>query len=283
MEIRNLEHTDFDTLFNAFECAFSDYEIRFGKEEVRCMLIRRGYTPRLSFAAFDNGKIVSFILNGIGVFNGVPTAYDTGTGTVREYRGQGIPGKIFSYSLPSLKEAGVRQYLLEVLQNNRKAISVYSRMQFRPTREFDCYRQTIDKIRKPICADTDCLIRPVGMDFVRQAQSFCDFVPSWQNSIESIERGKSGLMFLGAVIGNTPVGYCVFDPVTGDLSQIAVMSECRRRGIGSRLFQEALGCMHTDFIKILNVNVGNRPMETFLKSHNVALASRQVEMLLQFG
>lgn len=117
MEIRSLEHIDFDTLFEGFSNAFSDYEIHFDKNEVQFMLIRRGYVPHLSFAAFDNGKIVSFTLNGIGLFNGIPTAYDTGTGTVKSFRGRGIAGEIFKYSLPYLKEAGIRQYLLEVLQN----------------------------------------------------------------------------------------------------------------------------------------------------------------------
>lgn len=93
MEIRSLENIGFDTLFNAFERAFADYEIRFEKEEVRRMLTRRGYVPRLSFGAFDNGAIIAFTLNGIGMFNGVSTAYDTGTGTVKEYRGQGIAEK----------------------------------------------------------------------------------------------------------------------------------------------------------------------------------------------
>ncbi len=121
MEIRNLEHTDFDTLFYAFERAFADYEIHFEKEEVRSMLQRRGYNPKLSFAAFVNDEIVAFTLNGTGTFNGLPTAYDTGTGTVKEYRGQNLAGTIFTHSIPFLREAGIRQYLLEVLQNNEKA------------------------------------------------------------------------------------------------------------------------------------------------------------------
>lgn len=54
MEIRSLEHIGFDTLFRGFENAFSDYEISFDKEEVRSMLIRRGYESSLSFAAFDD-------------------------------------------------------------------------------------------------------------------------------------------------------------------------------------------------------------------------------------
>lgn len=54
MEIRSLEHIGFDTLFRGFENAFSDYEISFDKEEVRSMLIRRGYESSLSFAAFED-------------------------------------------------------------------------------------------------------------------------------------------------------------------------------------------------------------------------------------
>lgn len=99
MEIRNLEHTDFETIFHGFKKAFADYEIHFEKEEVRSMLKRRGYNPQLSFAAFDNDEIVAFTLNGTGTFNGVLTAYDTGTGTIKQYRGQSIAGKIF-YSFP---------------------------------------------------------------------------------------------------------------------------------------------------------------------------------------
>ena len=75
MEIKSLEHIDFDTLFRGFENAFSDYEISFDKEEVRSMLIRRGYDSCLSFAAFVDNEIVAFTLNGIGRFNGIPNGY----------------------------------------------------------------------------------------------------------------------------------------------------------------------------------------------------------------
>ena len=45
------------------------------------------------FAAFENDEIIAFTLNGIGTFNGIPTAYDTGTGTIKQYREQNIAGK----------------------------------------------------------------------------------------------------------------------------------------------------------------------------------------------
>ena len=279
MEIRNLEHTDFDMLFHGFEKAFADYEIHFEKEEVRSMLKRRGYNPKLSFAAFVNNEIVAFTLNGTGTFNGIPTAYDTGTGTVKEYRGQSIAGKIFTHSIPFLKEAGIKQYLLEVLQNNRKAITVYRRMNFEVTREFDCFRQTIKQIdiRR---INTDCIIEQISTDSIRQAQHCCDFSPSWQNSIESIERGISDLMCFGAFLNGMMVGHCVFDVHTGDLTQIAVQDEYRRKGIASRLLKEAIVRMKTDFIKVLNISSDNRATPAFFKNKNIPLVSKQFEMML---
>lgn len=279
MVIRNLGHTGFDTLFCAFERAFADYEIHFEKEEVRSMLQRRGYNPKLSFAAFVNDDIVAFTLNGIGIFNGIPTAYDTGTGTLKEYRGQNLAGTIFTHSIPFLKEAGVRQYLLEVLQNNEKAISVYRRMHFETTREFDCFRQTIERLDNQN-VNAGCLVEAVSLDAIRQSQSCCDFTTSWQNSIESIERGMSELTCLGAFLDRKMVGHCVFDVQTGDLTQIAVRRDYRRKGIGSRLLQEAAGQMKTDFIKVLNIDSETPTMPAFLQNRNIPLASKQFEMVL---
>lgn len=283
MEFKNLESCDFETLFRGFERAFEDYEIHFDKPEVQSMLCRRGYNPQLSFAAFDNGEIVAFTLNGTGLFNGVFTAYDTGTGTVREYRGQGLAGRIFTHSIPFLRQAGVRQYLLEVLQSNQKAISVYRKMNFEVAREFDCYRQSIENINKQLSVRTsmaDCTVCKVNVDSIRRMQVYCDFYPSWQNNVESIERGKDNLTCLGAFIDGEPAGYCVFDKISGDLTQIAVKNEYRRKGIASGLLREALGRMHTDFIKVLNVSPDNLTLSAFLTAMGVSPASKQFEMIL---
>lgn len=279
MEIRNLEHIDFDTLFHGFEKAFADYEIRFEKEEVRSMLKRRGYNPELSFAAFDGGEIAAFTLNGTGCFNGILSAYDTGTGTAKEYRGQGIAGKIFAHSLPFLREAGIRQYVLEVLQNNHGAISVYRKLGFETTREFDCFRQSISQIDFS-GSDAECTISQIDTDTIIRAQHFCDLAPSWQNNFDSITRGCCGLTSLGAFAGDTITGYCVFDRLTGDITSIAVTPAYRRKGIASRLLHEAVKMMKTDFIKVLNIDTCDRQLHAFLQNMNIPVASKQYEMTL---
>ncbi len=147
MEICSLAHTGFDELAAAFGAAFAGYEVRITADELRRMLRRRGFDPALSFAAFDSGgRIAGFTLNGVGTFGGgnahtgVRTAYDTGTGTLPEWRGRGLAGRVFEASLPHLRAAGVERYLLEVLQHNTAAVGLYRRLGFEVSREFNYFR-----------------------------------------------------------------------------------------------------------------------------------------------
>lgn len=149
-------------------------------------------------------------------------------------------------------------------------------MNFEVTREFYCFRQTIKQIAL-LQANMNCMVKSVHTEAIRQTQQACDFTPSWQNNIESIERGYSELTCLGAFLDGKMVGHCVFDVHTGDLTQIAVWEEYRRRGIGSRLLQEATKLMKTDSIKILNVCSEFQGMPVFLQSKNIPLTSKQID------
>ena len=277
MEIKSLEGVGFDAVFRAFERAFADYEVQFGRRQVRAMLKRRGFDPRLSFAAFDNGDMVAFTLNGTGYYGGVPTAYDTGTGTVAEYRGRGLAQKIFDYSLPRLRQAGVERCLLEVLQHNAAAVAVYGKAGFEVTREFFYYRCPKADIRHG--ADVEvCRIAPIGVDEAVSASRFCDFAPSWQNCSDSIVRAGDDLVCAGAFVGRCLAGYCVFEPASGDLTQIAVDPRWRGRGIASRLLRYVSESVECDSIKIINTDVACRSMSEFLAGRNIGVAGRQFEM-----
>jgi len=283
IEIRNLKNVGFDDVFHAFERAFCDYAISFGKDEVRSMLKRRGFNPGLSFAAFDNGEIVAFTLNGTGIYGNVATAYDTGTGTIKEYRGKGLAQEIFTHSIPYLKQSGIERYVLEVLQDNVKAISVYRKLGFSVTREFDCFRQETGKVSRLEVCDKVLPIEVAELAFERvaEASGFCDFCPSWQNSFDSIERAGGDVVCLGAIVAGKVVGYCVFDPMTGDLSQIAVAHSYRRKKIASRLLYEAVSRIPANGIKALNIPPDCTSLEGFLMRNNLMLTGKQFEMAMQ--
>ncbi len=280
MEIKSLKGIDFNALYKAFNQVFADYEMQLDKMQLQSMLKRRGFNPDLSFAAFDKDEIVAFTFNGIGDFNGLSTAYDTGTGTLKEYRGQGLASQIFEYSVPYLREMGIKQYLLEVLQHNPKAISVYTKQGFETTREFYYFRQKSEKIENKIKAiDYPYTIKPISINDFDSITRFWDFIPSWQNSLESIDRAKDDFVSLGLFSENRLVGYFVFEPTSGDITQLAVDKQERRKGIASLLLKEMIDLNKNDSVKVINTDITNDPLTHFLQSKNIPIAGKQFEMI----
>ncbi|MDR2038578.1 MAG: GNAT family N-acetyltransferase [Bacteroidales bacterium] len=280
MEIKSLGRTDFNTIFEAFSSAFADYELQLNKVQLQAMFRRRGFDPGLSFAAFEGNRIVAFTCNGTGNFNGVPTAYDTGTGTLKEYRGKGLATKIFEYSIPHLSKANIRQYLLEVLQHNTKAVSVYKNLGFEVTREFNYFTQRNEEIHNEIKRSViPCSIRQIEIEKFSSIPDFWDFYPSWQNSFESIKRAIDGFISLGAFIENKLTGYCVFEPVSGDITQIAVDQPYRRKGIASLLLHEIIKLNRHDSVKVINADISCNSITDFLKVKNIDIKGKQFEMI----
>ncbi|SHE58930.1 GNAT family N-acetyltransferase [Dysgonomonas macrotermitis] len=280
MEIKSLGEIDFDTIFDAFSRAFADYELQLDKNQLRAMLQRRGFNPDLSFAAFDKNQIAAFTFNGIGNFNGIATAYDTGTGTLKEYRGKGLATKIFEHSIPYLRKEGIKQYLLEVLQYNTKAISVYRKLGFNTIREFNYFRQKNEKINFDLPThNIEYPVRKINMENFKLPDAFGDFHPSWQNSLESIQRDINSFVCLGAFSDDKLIGYCVFEPNSGDITLIAVDKENRRKGIASLLLKEVALLNKNDSIKIINTDISCSSITNFLKAKNIEITGTQFEMI----
>jgi ribosomal protein S18 acetylase RimI-like enzyme len=279
MEIRSLGKTDPETIIIAFRNAFADYDIQLNANELKTMWKRRGFNPDLSFAAFEGENIVAFTLNGIGKYNGLKMAYDTGTGTLKEYRGQGLATKIFEYSIPYLKEANISHYLLEVLQHNTKAVSVYRKLDFKVTREFNFFvwknEDLINEIKNPVASFNIDLFDIYKYDYT----DFWDFNPSWQNSFESIQRAKEDFINLGVFEGKKLLGYCIFEPNSGDITQIAVDKANRRKGIASLLLQEISKLNRNSKTKLINSDTNCSSIIDFLKAKNVTIAGKQYEMI----
>jgi len=279
MKIQSLKNTSFDIIYRAFSKAFSEYEVQINSDQLQAMLKRRGYNPELSFAAFDNDDIVAFTLNGTGIYNGISTAYDTGTGTMKEYRGQGLATKVFEFSIPFLKESNIEQYLLEVLQHNTKAVSVYRNLGFETTREFNYFVQQNDLITQNTNITISCAIEQTTGEILHKVSAFHDFEPSWQNSTEAILRSVDNFIFLGAYVNNDIVGYCVCEPASGDITRLAVDEHFRRNGIASELLKNAIGQSKHHSLKVVNTDIHCSSITGFLLSKNIELKGKQFEMI----
>ena len=280
--IKSLANTSIETLFDAFSEAFRDYEITLNQAELQKMMHRRGFDAALSFGAFDGDRLVSFTFNGIGFFNGAKTAYDTGTGTLADYRGQGLAAQVFTESIPHLVAVGVKQYLLEVLQHNTTAVSVYTKQGFAVSREFNYFVQDAVEIKLNGKELPDGYsIRKVSVKEIVVSKGSWDFAPSWQNGFEAILHKPSNFVAYGAYCGVDLVGYGIIEPSSGDITQIAVNGLHRRRGVGSAIFKELLTCNAHDHIKVVNTEIGCEGITAFLASNNIEVKGTQFEMLKQ--
>ncbi len=277
-KIISLAEISLDEIFEAFSIAFKDYEMQLNKHEFYTMINRRGFNKELSFGAIDNGKLVSFTLNGIGNYLDYPTAYDTGTGTIEEYRGSKLAGKIFEYSVPFLKEAGIKKYLLEVLQHNKSAVSVYKKAGFIIRREFAYYVLNNSQLSRRL-PPYKHKVNQISINDIKEAYDFMDFEPSWQNSINAIERNTEMFISLGVKKKDKLLGYAVFEPNSGDVTLLAVEKNHRKLGIGCSLLFKMTQLNNHKEIKIINAELKCESFIQFMKSLEVGYTGKQFEMI----
>lgn len=280
MTIKSLEGVDFNRIVSAFLRAFSDYDVIFSAEDIYEMCKRRGFDPALSFAAFDKDEIVAFTLNGKGSFNGKEMAYDTGTATVKEYRGRGLAAQIFKHSIPFLKDAGITHYILEVLKHNIPAISIYENVGFKITREFNYFSWKEGMMRNEINnSRKQWDVREISLPSQVEVQNFWDFNPSWQNGFESVERSRERFISLAVYADEMLVGYAIFEPASGDITQLAVHPNFRRKGIASYLLSEMEKRNQSGKFKVINTETSCTSITGFLESKGIAPAGQQYEMM----
>jgi ribosomal protein S18 acetylase RimI-like enzyme len=280
MLIKPLSETTAEQLYRSFNKAFEDYERSWTEHEFTAMLQRRGYNPALSFGAFDGSELVSFTLNATGTFNSLRTAYDTGTGTLKDYRGRGAAKAVFKESLPYLKEAGIQQYLLEVLVSNKGAISVYATIGFEVSRVFNYFIADKQSIAMaPGSKKSGFTIRETDLDLHEKIISPSDYKPSWQNSLCSIQRSRAGFTLLGAFIEEALVGYGMIETTTGDIPRVLVYEKHRRKGIGTALLQALQAYNLSDRLRIINIDVQHTGTSAFLSSLNIRASGQQLEMI----
>lgn len=282
LEIRSLEDTSLAELHVAREAAFAAYVTSWTPAEYERLLQRRGYRPELSFGAFASGTLVSFVLNGIGSFNGLLSAYDTGTGTVPAYQGQGLAGRLLEAALPGLRKAGVQQYVLEVLTDNKPAVRLYQKQDFAHSRTFNYFMQEVPLLQpKPPRFGAPYVIEQLSLtdELIKAMQAMWDFHPSWQNSFEALLRKPDDFVSVGVYLEAELCGYGIIEPASGDIPQLAVRKDMRRRGIGTQIFHALSAHNQSAKTKAVNTDVQCEPLTAFLLRLGYPLSGSQYEMI----
>lgn len=233
IDIRNLQGVSIEELTEVFNLAFSDYfvKIHLTPEQLSTKLQAENVCLAYSVGAFNNDRLVGFILHGYEERDGKKITYNGGTGVIPAFRGNSITKQMYQFILPILKQDGIDAVYLEVIEQNIQAIKSYLHVGFVEVRKLDCYNGAI----KIDHAKSNSTIRELQQLEWNEMRSFWDVEPSFQHSPSTVERMKGKTINLGAYQNDQFVGYLIFSPGNKKLLQLAVKPEFRRQGIATAL------------------------------------------------
>ena len=178
------------------------------------------------------------------------------------------------------KEMGVEQYLLEVIQSNTSALQLYKKQGFKILRDFECFHLDKNKYN-PITTYKVEHVNTINSNDWRELTEFWDFVPSWQNSIDSINVVSDAFIYSIVRLDDNTVGYGVIDKKTGDIPQIAVNKNYRRKGIARSILTDLMKNTESYNINVINVDGESRSMKDFLLKLGFECGVSQYEMILK--
>lgn len=268
-------------LYSAFIEAFSDYVVPFALTEAqfRNHIILTGVDLQRTVGCFDGDRLVGFSLNGFGPWQGRSTVYDAGTGVVPDHRRQGKSEAMFELMLPVFRRAGIEQCLLEVVTTNNAAISLYKKLGFQITREL-ALLQCDGKIKPGRPLPDDIELREIDDPDWQLLTGFWDESPSWQNSVDAVNRSRRMKRIVGAFRDGKCLGYIVFSSNFGRVSQIGVDRDNRCQGIGTALVETMQKETAEGFsMQVINIDKSLTPAIKFFINRGFYERLAQYEML----
>ena len=281
-----LKEQDVPELYDTFMAAFADYimPMKITREEFATKFKREGVEPTFCAGAFHDRKLVGFVLTGLGEWQGKPTAYNAGTGVLPTHRGHQLTKRLYEFMLPKLRESGIEQCLLEVIQQNERALKAYKAVGFETTRSLECFRSPKQDLLLSDEQPKNISIRIATRPNWEAYAEFCDARPSWQNTRHAFRKSPDKKVILEAFHeDNLLVGYVAFFPRTGTIAQLAVLQNYRNRGVATALLKEVVIQTEAPALIAINVDTTCRVMLEFFERIHFNMILSQYEMLLRLN
>ncbi|MCP4725478.1 MAG: GNAT family N-acetyltransferase [bacterium] len=285
LEYRFLSEDMMPEIFRTFMEAFSDYALDMSYMTEQSMynrFVKNGTDFESSVGVFNGTKMAGFTMIGIDNWKNSLSAFDVGTGIVKEYRGKGIARKMFDHAVPLLKEKGVNEFYLEVLQENEPAIKAYEKTGFRIVREFDCYKLVLGSPDLEIVQSPLIEITEFDKNEITHFNDFLDWEPSWENSLNAITRIRDEIYLFKAVYEGSDAGILAYYPGLNWIMTLVVGRQFRRKGIASSLLKHLLcnDIIKEPEVKLINVESTDLGMKQFLSNKSFEIYVKQYEMEL---
>ncbi|MGB3617188.1 MAG: GNAT family N-acetyltransferase [Catalinimonas sp.] len=282
LSFRLLEPSDLPDLHAVYNIAFAAHAVTtpLDAEQFEQKMQNDGVDLAYSVGAFDQRRLVAFIMHAPGFWNQHFTVYNAATGVHPDYRGQRLTRRMYEFLQPALQITDVRQCLLEVARENEPAWESYQQVGFRISRSFHCYQTALPATWD--VADLDVYVQPAPIlaAELRTQAAWLDRQPSWQNSLDAILRSPRDKLHFQAWREDTCVGYLIAQKATGHILQFGVHPDHRRRGVARALFARIARTAYAPRLTVLNIDRDRTGIHNFLVDLGFAPLYAQHELLL---
>jgi ribosomal protein S18 acetylase RimI-like enzyme len=274
--IKPLSEENAGSLAPVFNEAFSDYlvKVRATPESLAVKMKQESVDPAWSAGAYQEGRLVGFILHGYRSTPSGKWLYNAGTGVIPPARGQKLTEQMYRYILPLAQKEGIRRFVLEVIIENTRALNIYQKIGFTIERTLCCFSGP--KPPQPL-SESSFLIKPLS-PLPDVPPSWQDSEPSWPAATASLKQVEESLLMAGAYDGERLVGYVAVLSSMGRLLQLAVDPAYRRRKIASALVSHCFDSKNYESMLALNVDEQDKGACAFFESIGWKPAVRQYEM-----
>lgn len=228
MEYKYLTNTPIETIQRCMQESFADYQLDMSYMTIKVMSHRNAIcrnNPDCSVGAFDGSKMIGFLNVGIDKYNNELVAFDGGTGVTKEYRGQGVAGKMFAKSVEALKQRKVRKFLLEVLQPNKSAIRAYEKEGFSISRNFKCYDIAINNFKEVDSELPGMEIKNISISELEKYWYFIKYPTSWEHMLSGLKAVENDIIIRASFQKNVCMGFIVYTPYLCWITAIGINPE----------------------------------------------------------
>lgn len=275
--LQTLENTPTNELLNVFNLSFSDYNVPFHltKEQLENKIKNDDIKLELSVGAFQDKKLVGFILHAFDIKDNQKVIYNAGTGVIPSQRGKKLTTQLYNFILPIFQPLDIDKVILEVITENKTAIKIYQNVGFVVSRKLNCYKGKMNaenNINKYVIKKIETYNWP-------KLRSFWEFKPSWQNAITAVENLKESNISIGIYDDDLLLGYLIFNQTSMRIQQFAIDKKYRNQGLAKSLFSH-LGKNFSAEISIVNIEDSAIETTKFLDNQGLKNYINQYEMEL---
>ncbi len=248
---QTLEDILLKDITEVFNLAFSDYivPLQLTEDQLTDKIKSDNVRMEYSVGAFENNKLVSFILHGYGLEDEKKVVYNAGTGVIPANRGHKLTSRMYNFIIPVLQQQHVDKLLLEVISENKPAIQSYEKTGFKNIRQLRCFK---GELRLFEDFNTGYEIRLLEDYDWGKLQSFWDWKPTWPNSIMAVENLKQSNTSLGIFLHNVLLGYIIYNSKTKRIQQFGIDKSHRKKGLAKQLFNH-IAKNHDPVVTIINI------------------------------